>query len=72
MSLPSAGAPSQPSTHKIVRGALNDRFDQAATYEPYAPALLQSILAKRLTLAAPLRQAFAPLEPRQGRGTHTP
>jgi negative regulator of sigma E activity len=37
----------------------------------YAPAPLRYTHARRLGLLAPLRQAFGPLEPRQGRGTHT-
>jgi hypothetical protein len=35
------------------------------------PAPLRNAYAHRFMLAAPLREAFAPLEPRQGRGTHT-
>jgi hypothetical protein len=37
-----------------------------------APAPLRYTYALRLGLLAPLRQAFGPLEPHQGRGTHTP
>ncbi len=35
------------------------------------PAPLRNAYAHRFALAAPLRRAFAPLEPSQGRGTHT-
>ena len=35
------------------------------------PAPLRNAYAHRYALAAPIREAFAPLEPHQGRGTHT-
>jgi hypothetical protein len=35
------------------------------------PAPLRNAYAHRFALAAPLRRAFAPLDPSQGRGTHT-
>ena len=37
----------------------------------FVPAPLRNAYAHRYALAAPLRKAFAPLEPRHGRGTHT-
>jgi hypothetical protein len=58
------GAFNQPSTTKSVHGAtihFNDEF-QSVLRLAYQP---------RFALAAPLRHAFAPLEPHQGRGSHT-
>ena len=59
----------QPTATKSVLGAIAGRLDDELHFTPEP---LQFTLAQRLTLAAPLRRAFAPLEPRQGRGTHTP
>jgi negative regulator of sigma E activity len=50
-------------------GAAAGLFNNALTA---APLPLRYTYALRLGLLAPLREAFGPLVPRQGRGTHTP
>jgi len=63
------GATQQPSTTKNAYGAAAAQFNEELRS---TPAPLRSAYAPRFQLAGPLRRAFAPLEPRQGRGTHTP
>ncbi len=62
------GATVQPGEKTPVLGAAGVNF---GTELRAIPAPLRNAYAHRYALAAPLREAFAPLEPRQGRGTHT-
>ncbi len=58
------------SVHKEAEfRAVTGRFNNEITA---APVPLRYTYALRLGLLAPMREAFGPLEPRQGRGTHTP
>jgi hypothetical protein len=76
---PEEGTPSRTPARQLP-GALY--FPKAAQYRAIAgrldtelanaPVPLRYTYALRLGLLGPLRQAFGPLEPRQGRGTHTP
>lgn len=62
-------ATKHPSWEKTtLNGSTINRFDGELRA---VPAPLRNAYAHRFALAAPLREAFAPLEPRQGRGTHT-
>jgi hypothetical protein len=65
-----SGAASRSAPHKAPDGA-GVEFQDETIYGP-APLPLRSAWVLRNSLAAPLRQAFAPLELRQGRGTHNP
>jgi hypothetical protein len=58
----------QPGEKTPVLGAAGVNFGTALRA---IPAPLRNAYAHRYALAAPIREAFAPLEPRQGRGTHT-
>jgi negative regulator of sigma E activity len=66
----SSGSASRSAPHKAPDGA-GVEFQDETIYGP-APLPLRSAWVLRNSLAAPLRQAFAPLELRQGRGTHNP
>jgi hypothetical protein len=66
----SSGSASRSAPHKAPDGA-GVEFQDETIYGP-APLPLRSAWVLRNSLAAPLRQAFAPLELRQGRGTHSP
>jgi hypothetical protein len=57
-----------PSPNQSVLGAENGFGDAANS----VPGPLRYAYVQRAALAAPLRAAFAPLELRQGRGTHSP
>jgi hypothetical protein len=63
------GAAPQLSTTKNFPGPAAAEFGSELRS---VPAPLRSAYAPRFQLAGPLRRAFAPLEPRHGRGTHTP
>jgi len=57
-----------PSANQNVLGAKAGFGDAANS----VPGPLKYAYVQRAALAAPLRAAFAPLELRQGRGTHSP
>jgi hypothetical protein len=63
------GATPQPSTTKNFSDPAVAGFGSELRS---VPAPLRSAYGPRFQLAGPLRRAFAPLEPRHGRGTHTP
>jgi negative regulator of sigma E activity len=58
----------QPLEKTPVSGAASAQFGSELRA---VPAPLRNAYAHRFALAAPLRRAFAPLEPRLGRGSHT-
>jgi negative regulator of sigma E activity len=62
-----AGAPKQPWEKTAILSARGHFGSDLRS----VPAPLRNAYAHRFALAAPLREAFAPLEPPQGRGTHT-
>jgi hypothetical protein len=65
LSATGGGAAHEKSAAKSVYGAATAHFS------PEFQSVLRRAYEPRFALAAPLRKAFAPLEPRQGRGTHT-
>jgi negative regulator of sigma E activity len=67
---PGADGAASGRIHKEVEGrAVTGRFNNELEA---APVPLRYTYTLRLGLLAPMREAFSPLEPRQGRGTHTP
>jgi negative regulator of sigma E activity len=64
----SGGSAALPRWDKTASLSASGRFNGELRS---VPAPLRNAYAHRFALAAPLREAFAPLEPRQGRGTHT-